>query len=356
MIIPAAGKSSRYNAGKPKWMRTHPNGELMIEHSINSFLKTDDINVNIFLITLKEIDNEFKVLETLSSSNIVFKEIILLENATSSPVETIYKGIKNSKYINLALPSLFKDSDNFVEIEFNKNVLKNNFTVGCDLNVFDVSNIKNKSFLIYNDLNKVTDFIEKSVVSDTISVGTHFILNTIEFIYNIEKLLKLNIDEELYLSHVIANMILENVQFDVVLASNYIDFGTQNEWDNIFKKHTTYFLDFDGTLVYNKGKYGENNWFEKNDKPLTNNLRLVSELQKNGGTIIITTSRCSSLKEYIADFLKGHDIIPKDIICDLNHSPRTIINDFANTNPYPSCEAINIPRNEDLTKFFNYGK
>ncbi len=356
MIIPAAGKSSRFNPGKPKWLRTHPNGELMVEHSINSFLNKDDIKINIFIITLKEIDIEFKVLETLGSSKIEFKEIILLKNPTSSPVETIYKGIKKSKHIDLALPCLLKDSDNFVEIEFNKNTLKSNFTVGCDLNVFDVSNIKNKSFLIYNDLNKVTDFIEKSVVSDTISVGTHFILNTIEFIYNIEKLLKLNIDEELYVSHVIADMILDNVQFNVVLANNYIDFGTQNEWDAIFKKHTTYFIDFDGTLVYNKGKYGENNWFKKNDKPIKNNLLLVSELQKNGGTIIITTSRCSSLKKYITDFLKEYNIFPKDIICNLNHSPRIIINDFANTNPYPSCEAINIPRNEDLTKFFNYGK
>ena len=161
---------------------------------------------------------------------------------------------------------------------------------------------------------------------------------------------------ELYLSHVIANMIFEDIQFDVVLADDYIDFGTQNEWDNIFKQHATYFIDFDGTLVYNKGKYGDNNWFEKNDKPIINNIELVSDLQKNGATIIITTSRCNSLKNYIEKFLKKYNIVAKEIICDLNHSPRIIINDFANTNPYPSCEAINIPRNEDLTKYFNYGK
>ena len=125
--------------------------------------------------------------------------------------------------------------------------------------------------------------------------------------------------------------------------------------DNILKKEFNR-RDVERMRNLVKGKYGDNNWFDKKDKPIINNLRLVSELQKKGATIIITTSRCSSLKKYIADFLKEFEITPMEIICDLNHSPRTIINDFANTNPYPSCEAINIPRNEDLTKFFNYGK
>ena len=31
----------------------------------------------------------------------------------------------------------------------------------------------------------------------------------------------------------------------------------------------------------------------------------------------------------------------------LNHSKRTVINDFSPTNPYPSCGAINISRDSD---------
>ena len=31
----------------------------------------------------------------------------------------------------------------------------------------------------------------------------------------------------------------------------------------------------------------------------------------------------------------------------LNHSKRIIINDYANSNPYPSCDSINIKRNSD---------
>ena len=35
----------------------------------------------------------------------------------------------------------------------------------------------------------------------------------------------------------------------------------------------------------------------------------------------------------------------KALIMGLNHSERVIVNDFSDSNPYPSCSAINIPRN-----------
>ena len=35
LIIPAAGKSSRFPGIRPKWMLTHPNGNLMIVESIS---------------------------------------------------------------------------------------------------------------------------------------------------------------------------------------------------------------------------------------------------------------------------------------------------------------------------------
>ena len=36
----------------------------------------------------------------------------------------------------------------------------------------------------------------------------------------------------------------------------------------------------------------------------------------------------------------------KTIITDLMHSKRILVNDFAETNPYPSSIAVNIPRND----------
>jgi hypothetical protein len=39
-----------------------------------------------------------------------------------------------------------------------------------------------------------------------------------------------------------------------------------------------------------------------------------------------------------------------NIIMGLPHCQRIVINDFANSNPYPSCTAINLPRNLDKLK------
>ena len=36
LLIPAAGKSSRFPNMKPKWLLTHPSGELMIEKVLKS--------------------------------------------------------------------------------------------------------------------------------------------------------------------------------------------------------------------------------------------------------------------------------------------------------------------------------
>jgi hypothetical protein len=46
--------------------------------------------------------------------------------------------------------------------------------------------------------------------------------------------------------------------------------------------------------------------------------------------------------------------IPYDeLVMGLPHCQRVIINDFARSNPYPSCKAINIPRNtDDLKEYF----
>ena len=41
-----------------------------------------------------------------------------------------------------------------------------------------------------------------------------------------------------------------------------------------------------------------------------------------------------------------------NIIFDLFHANRTIINDYGTSNPYPTCDAVNIVRNSnDLERF-----
>ena len=63
--------------------------------------------------------------------------------------------------------------------------------------------------------------------------------------------------------------------------------------------------------------------------------------------IILTTSRPMSEKRKLVSFFRREHLKIKEYIFDLMHSKRILINDFANSNPYPSSISINIPRNSE---------
>jgi hypothetical protein len=81
-------------------------------------------------------------------------------------------------------------------------------------------------------------------------------------------------------------------------------------------------------------------------------MKIIKKLHNNGSQIGITSSSSSLENEYIRDFLLKFNIRAYEIICDLNHSERVIINNFFDTNKYPIASAINLPRNGDLSKYF----
>ena len=112
----------------------------------------------------------------------------------------------------------------------------------------------------------------------------------------------------------------------------------------------TYFVDVDGVLVKNVGKYGENNW-ETEPELLMDNVSALIEIQKNGAQIILTSSRGHLSLSNVITKLEKAGLTIDDFVPNCNHSERVLINDFAPTNSYPSCSAINIPRNGDLGEY-----
>ena len=69
--------------------------------------------------------------------------------------------------------------------------------------------------------------------------------------------------------------------------------------------------------------------------------------------LIITTSRPKQEKENIINFLKEHNIELHSLVTDLPHAGRILINDVSNSNPFPTAQGINIPRNcDNLNDYF----
>ena len=339
LIIPVAGQSSRYPGMRPKWLLTMPDGSLMIEKSISLF---DLSKFNkIIIIALKQHVTNFsspKILKNILKKNLSKKvDLILLEKPTTCQAETVMKGLQIAK-LNGGI--LIKDADNAFDQKMSKKNL-NRISV-INTKKIDLIDAKNKSYISFDKIGKVTNIVEKKVISDYFCTGSYEFKSSLEFISYTKSCLK--ISSNVYISDVIYSMILDNHTFSYTEAFDYIDWGTLREFKNFKNKFFTIFCDFDGCLVKNSSKFAKTPW---QLIPIKDNLRCLNNLQKIINIeLIITTSRPKSEKIKIIKFLRKHRIKFKDIITDLMHSKRILVNDFAETNPYPSSIAVNIPRND----------
>lgn len=339
LIIPAAGLSSRF-PDKPKWLLTCPNGNLMIQECIRGF---DLENVEQIYITILE-DHYNKYLRNTDMEKLfefTNKKVIFLKlkETTKSQSETVYRTIKN---FDIKGQIFIKDCDNF----FSTKIETGNYVCYLKINENNnVNKIYNKSFIEINEnTNKIINICEKKIISDMICVGGYSFENSLDFTQAYEDCKDLNLTtSELYISHIILNMCLKNKIFYAKMIHNYIDWGTISEWNSYLNNFKTLFIDIDGTLFYNCGRYSEIKWGE--NKPIQNNIDFINKLYNEGRTqIILTTSRPNEFKDITIEQLKKYNVNYDQIIFNLFHSKRYLINDFADTNPYPSAVAINIVR------------
>lgn len=347
LIVPCAGKSSRFPNMKPKWMLTHPDGQLMIEKALSG-LNTEVFD-RIIITIVKPHAEKYEadvILQQVFKNNTKI-EICVLDDFTSSASETVYLTLKR---MNVEGAFVVKDSDNKVVIKFNEKI-KNSIT-GYDLHEHpNISNIPGKSFLIINEQNIIEDIIEKRVVSNIICLGVYAFEDAKIFIDTYEELVGKNIQGEMFVSHIISYILSKKKHFfECVFAKGYEDWGTLVEWQDVQKKFRTYFVDVDGVLMKNCGKYGRKNWYN-NTEIIEDNMRTIKRLQDEGAQIIITTSRTEDLREDLVKILADNGIKPYAIIMGMNHAARVVINDFAPTNPYPSGIAITLPRNSSIEEY-----
>lgn len=352
LLIPCAGKSSRFPNMRPKWLLTHPDGKLMVQKAIEKIDLTQFDQVVFTIVKEHDLryDASLILRQALESSlqNLNIKMVIcVLENFTSSPSETIYQ---TAQKIGLKGLVVVKDSDNVVGLEGVE--FKYNSVVGLNINkVKDVSNLPGKSFLIVNEQALLLDIVEKEIVSPLICLGVYVFNDISDFCNAYNELSKFKLDGELYVSNVISYLIAKkNLIFQFIETLHYKDFGTFAEWKDEQLRNTTYFIDFDGVLIKNSGNFGKINWSNQRTL-LMKNCDTVRKLQERGAQIVITTSRPKNFEELIYELLSTVGIKPKFIITGLNHAPRVLINDFAPSNPFPSARAISLPRDGEICDY-----
>jgi len=348
LIIPAAGKSSRFPNMKPKWMLTHPDGQLMIEKALSPIKLTNYDNVVITI--LREHCEKYEadlILKQIFGDKVI---VCILENVTNSSVETVIATINR---LNLTGFVTVKDSDCYVECEY---PLNKQFVVGMKINSNSkVDKVQNKSFILKNEDDLVLDIVEKKIISDIICIGVYGfeIKNLVDSYYLIINNPIYKFNNELYLSHIISYLIINHKQtFEFVQVNSFIDWGTIDEWKKEQNKYKTYFFDIDGVILKNTGKWGSKNWYDSFE-PIEENVELLKQLSDRGSEIIFVTARDENSLKQFKNYMQQKNIKYKTIITSCLHSKRIIVNDFSYTNSFPSCDAISIPRDSQLRAYIN---
>jgi len=338
VIIPCAGRSSRYPGTRPKYLLTMHNGDLMFEQAARPYVQTEDVH----FIILKEHDEQYNVQSIIKK---VYKDlpnvfVHVLDKETSGPAETVYMVTQNLPDTNIFI----KDCDSF----FNAELRIDNHVCVADLrDNLNITKVAAKSFAVVNDQDMITNIIEKSVSSNYICVGGYGFRSSTEYNTAFDKLKDQK--NEVFVSHVIKE-IINNEPFEIHRVDNYIDVGTYEEFVEYNQQKTTIFCDLDGTVFYNQSKWFDNNYANQ-PVEIPNAVKYLLKKQKEGCTIVFITSRPKQNEEITVSALDNLGFTNFRILFDLPHSPRMVINDHSITNPYPTALALNVPR--DSNDFWN---
>lgn len=345
LILPVAGKSSRFPGMRPKWLLTMPDGSLMFEKAISQ-LTLERFN-RIVLVCLQEhLDayisesNLRKILDGQAHKNI---DLCILQKPTKSQSETVVEAIKIS---NIKGSIYIKDCDN----TFSANYTDGNEITTLRLSEVGLIDAKNKSYLLVDSIGVVTNIVEKQVISNLFCCGGYGFKSSEAFLSAYDSI---NQFGEIYISHVVYKMILDGEKFIIEEAKNYIDWGTLREYRHYCKSFITIFCDVDGVILKNGSKFGEVGW---KTELISENLNKLSQLQNEGRLyLVITSSRPESEIEYISYKLLEFGVKVDKYVMGLPHSRRILINDYSPTNPYPSALSINIERDgQNLSKMLEH--
>ena len=348
LIVPMAGRSTRFPNMRPKWMLSHPMSHRMMVTEAISGLNLDFFD-NIYFVCLQEHEDKYSFMKgfiaELDDAGLRAKSnVVLLPEQTDSQSETVYTFLSGYELDGFIF---IKDSDGFYRCD----VEERNQVAYFDLNDMDDINARTKSYVDLDVNDVVTNIVEKKVISSTFSSGGYGFADAKEFCKTFEKLQ--DMDGECYISHIIFEMMLSGSTFYGTKTTDFKDWGTLDAWNKYKSQYKCLFVDIDGTLITNSSHHFPP--YTGSGEPIEDNIDLLAELHEQGkAKIILTTSRPERLRQLTIQELQTKGIPFDELVMGLPHCQRIVINDFARSNPYPSCSAINIPRNENnLTEFLS---
>lgn len=217
LIIPAAADKPEFERLLPRIFSPDKEGGMVCVKSILG-LNLEDFDNIYFTILRKHADRyDVDVLLDLQLRRLGLDKakIVILDEPTSTQAETVVKTIEQEKIDG----SVFiKDADSYFKAE----IFPENGVAVYPLEKLELVDPRNKSYVSVDDMQHITNIIEKRVVSNLFNVGGYCFENVNDFleVYRQHKDLGL-----IYLSHLIYSMLLNGNIFRPIRVSDYNDWN-----------------------------------------------------------------------------------------------------------------------------------
>jgi len=335
LLLPCAGKSSRYPGVRPKWMLTLPSGELALARAAASLPACERIVVAV----RAEHEARYQtvaLLERVFGSSV---EVLVLPFDTRGPADTVAEMIMGA---GVEGAFAIKDADSFFDPAPLPDI---GFVALSDIRKNPhMTNVGAKSFAVINENNLVVEMIEKSLASNFVSVGLYGFSDAAAYLESFAATRAVTETGELFVSHVMNRAIADGMAVAPLPVEGLIDVGTLEDWRRHVRPRGTIVTDLDGVVFQNHSRYFAPFW-EDDDVPIDGNVAALRDFQAQGAQIVFMTARPEVYRAKTEAALRRLGLEPHAIVMDCRHGRRFLINDHAASNPYPSAVAISTERN-----------
>jgi hypothetical protein len=223
VIVPCAGRSTRFPGVHPKWLLRAPSGEPMLLLALSGIgVMLDDVVVTV----MKDHEETYGVKKQLTSAFGCAVNIVVLDRQTASQPETVARTIDA---IGLREQFMVKDCDGYFLLP---SMPSGNFVCVDSLSNHSQVNPQNKSYCDTDAQGSITNMKEKIVISDKFSVGGYGFSDPLQFMEHYMKLHSTGqlIRTEMHISDIIGSMVLDGIPFYTNTVSGYSDWGTMEDW------------------------------------------------------------------------------------------------------------------------------
>jgi hypothetical protein len=266
-------------------------------------------------------------------------DVVIFDRDTQGPADTVAQTIRRAR---IAGAVAIKDADSF----FDPAPLPDtSFVALCDVRDNpQMSNVGAKSFAVVNENGLVVEMIEKSLASNTVSVGLYGFADAAAYLDAFGAVAQANEGGEIFVSQVMNRAIAGGLVIRPHLVANFIDVGTLPDWRRYVRARGSIVTDLDGVVFQNHSAYFAPFWDDE-DIPIAQNVAALRGWQEQGAQLIFMTARPEAYREKTERALHALGLAPHALIMGCNHGRRFLVNDHAATNPYPSAVAVSVERN-----------